>query len=100
MDQNGAKRVPKAAKMEPKGSQNEPRDLQRTPCGTVSVFDAKKGDPPTVFGSHFGSIFGQNPLKMPSKNQSNFETEKVWKSDAKVIQNGGKIPSKSDAKSM
>ena len=53
-----------------------------------------------TFGLRFSSFFGKNPLKTPSKNQSNFAIEKAWKSDAKVIQNGVKMPSKINAKSM
>ena len=36
MDQNGAKRVPKASTMEQKGAKTRQGDLQRTPCGKAS----------------------------------------------------------------
>ena len=67
MDQNGSQSGPKSPKLAqngaqkpPKVSQNDKGTSKKEPCGKVSIFDAKRGRPPTIFGSHFGPFLVQN----------------------------------------
>ena len=64
----------------------------------MTIFDAKNDDRTIVFGSHFGSMLVQNPLKTRSKNRLKIDTEKTEKITQKSSQNGAKTGSKINEK--
>ena len=70
--QKGPKWSQKGAKSDQSGAKREPKRAKGTYKGPPAEKYRKIVPPSLAFGLHFGSIFGKNPLKTPSKKSFKF----------------------------